>query len=549
VPKVFPKVFSFKKLTIVPDIVNVCFTASSYFPGPAFVPERLGMVGLVEYISMLRLSLVPWRPSRYGGRPSAGRREWAGAGRRGLAFRLFEAILFVATLLLAWLLSVKVAGGAPSTAADPSPLEQAGEMLYRDLGSALGERWRARPQSTERAAAADPSWVRVRLYDLAMAASAATGGSEDPRRRLEALTNVLGGERGFRVPAPPAAGYGPEHLLPDEVLARREGSPLGLLLVYLSVGEILSPPLDLEPVVLPGAAALRFRDGNSLLNLLVAPGQAGTLLREDGFPFRFEGGGSAGEDGGQPKELTKKELTGILLAELARAARSRGEADASRSLLGEAVKLAPRCAPLWIDLAEAAGIQGDSTAEARALEEALVLDPKSPRAHLRRGALLRRSGDLQGAERDFLLALEAAGGTGDPAVLLELGDLERERGKPDRALDAYRRYLVERPTSPERERVQVAIREIELEPSLEALKAKGDYPAKFGALRRVAESPTRLSTGVLIQALRDENLRFSRLVWRELRKTTGQDLGFEPEAWERWWRSQGNDPLFASNGS
>ena len=74
-------------------------------------------------------------------------------------------------------------------------------------------------------------------------------------------------------------------------------------------------------------------------------------------------------------------------------------------------------------------------------------------------------------------------------------------------------------------------------PSLRVLKAKGDYPAKFEALRRVADSPTRLSTGVLIDALRDENLRYSRLVWSTLRRITGQELGFDPEAWERWWSS------------
>jgi len=42
-----------------------------------------------------------------------------------LAFRLFEAFLFLAALFLAWLASAKVAGGAPGATTPSVSLEQA----------------------------------------------------------------------------------------------------------------------------------------------------------------------------------------------------------------------------------------------------------------------------------------------------------------------------------------------------------------------------------------------------------------------------------------
>jgi len=231
----------------------------------------------------------------------------------------------------------------------------------------------------------------------------------------------------------------------------------------------------------------------------------------------------------------------------ARRARARGEAEMARRLLLRAVELSPRRISLWMDLANLAEATADSPLLRRALDGALAAEPGHPPALARRAGLLRRSGDLEGAERDLRRAL-ADGAPPEPAVFLELADLERERGRIDRAIEAYRRFLAFDPPVDLRQRVRRQIRDLELQPALETLQRGRDYSARFHALRRVAVSPTPRCTEVLIASLRDENLRFARVVWRTLREITGEAIGFEPEAWERWWAAQKAQVTVAAGG-
>jgi hypothetical protein len=86
--------------------------------------------------------------------------------------------------------------------------------------------------------------------------------------------------------------------------------------------------------------------------------------------------------------------------------------------------------------------------------------------------------------------------------------------------------------------VEEEVREVEIGPAVDVLTGSGSSPARFEALRKVAAARTLRSTGALIAVLRDENLRLARLAWKALRTSTGQDIGFDPEAWERWWSSR-----------
>src|SRR5688572_21248323 len=141
---------------------------------------------------MFRLILVPHRagrPGRFAGGVPARIRP------RGIGWRLFEALIFLATLLLAWLLSARVAGSAAPADSARASLEEAENLSYYDLARALGERWRSEgvrdggPGST--AKPAEATWALARLYDLAMASAAAAKGSGDPGRRLEGITAAL----------------------------------------------------------------------------------------------------------------------------------------------------------------------------------------------------------------------------------------------------------------------------------------------------------------------------------------------------------------------
>ncbi len=479
-------------------------------------------------------------------------KEWALAMERSprlrrAGWRLIKVFLFFATFLAAWLMNVKVAGTEPARAPDPgaprAPAPAGGPapaapapgfdgLAHGDLALTVAERWRSKMGEAERSPDADPGLLRVRIYDIAIGASALAGASEDPRRRMEAVSREIFERRGFRVLAPPEAGFGPREILIDEVLGRKAGSPLGILTVYLAVAELLTPPLDLGPLVVPSGAAARFQDGGISLSVLITPSERGPVLRDDLLRSR---GGDGAPLSGEIKPLTKGELAGELLRQLARSALERGAGETALALLGESAAACPRRKEPWVDLAEVHRRGGDAARERTALDQVLTLEPDDGKALARRAALLIAASDLDGAERDIRRALEK-----DPRppaeALLVLGDLEGERGRLDRAIAAYRRFLSTDPPAPLRSRVTAKVQDLEIRPSLAILKGRREYPERFEALRRIAAARAPGSIEVLIDALHDGNLRFARLAWRTLQDLTGQEIGFDAEAWERWSR-------------
>ena len=465
-------------------------------------------------------------------------------GVRRIGWILLKVVLFITAFLAAWLTNLKVAGaeagpsgedGAAKPTAPAGAPAAAGQIYdgvpYGDLAIALAERWRVKMSGGGKADAADPGSVRVKLYDLAIGASALVGASEDPRRRMEAVTREVFERRGFRVLAPPDGGFGPRELLIDEVLERKAGSPLAVLCIYLAVAEILIPPLDLRPVMLPRGAAARFQDGGIALSALLTASDPGPVLRDDLLRARA---GDGPPLAGDIKPLTRGELAGEVLRGFARAALDIGANEAALSLLVESAAASPGRKEPWAALSEIHRRSGDPARERDALDHLLALDPADGKALARRAALLLLVPDLAGAEKDIRRALE-----NDPPppaeAFLVLGDLEIAQGRPDRAIAAYRRFTAGGPPEPLRARALARIQDLEIQPSVAALRGGGEYPEKFEALRRIAAARAPSSTEALIASLRDGNLRFARLAWRTLQDVTGQEIGFDPEAWERWW--------------
>jgi len=488
---------------------------------------------------MFRLTILPTRSGFQGaaGIPSGVARSGA-ARRRWIALKF---LVFLLTFLAAWLLNSSVASSAApqeSPAAPGKVKDGPAESLYRDLAMAVAERWHSRPDAPQTGTASDGEWIRSRIYDLALAASAIAGNSDDPRRRMEAIMTETFQRQGFQILGPFEDGYTADHLLVGPVLARRGGSPIGLAVLYLAVAEVLTPPLSLELMTLPAGAVVRHADGDLAVNVLFEPREQVQVLRDPQLRTRL--GAKADSLEGHMQPLTRAQCRGVLLSELSRAAMARNEIPAAFALQKEAIELSPGRFALLVEHAALARDLGDFPAAKAALDRAIELRPEHPGALLSRGILLRSLGEKSAALQDLQLAARLATKR-TPETLLEIAAIETDLGHPQSALEAYRKYLEVEPDGQSRAMVKMLVRELEQLPDLEILQHSANEGARFDALRRVTAAPTHRAVEILIRRLRDPNLRFARLTWKCLRQITRQEIEFDPDAWERWWAGTRSD--------
>ncbi len=485
---------------------------------------------------MIPLTTLPARSGCSGspdvpsgvGRSAAGRRGWLS----------LKVLVFLLTFLAAWLLNSQVASSAGPVQAIEIPASSgrakslAGGPLYRDLAFAVAARWLSRPEAPQTETAADGEWIRSRIYDLAIAASALSRTSDDPRRRMEAIAAEVFQRQGFQILGPFEDGYAADQILLGPVLARRGGSPIGLAMLYLAVAEILTPPLSLQLVTLPMGAAVRHQDGDQAVSVVFDPREPVQILRDS--QVRSLLGARVDAQEGHLQPLTRAQCHGVLLSELSRAAKARREMAAAFALLREAVELSPGRFALLVEFAGIAREMDDAAAAKAALDRAIDLRPEYPGTLLSRGILLRSLGERAAALKDLQRAAEIDP-KGASEALLEIASLEKDLGHPQLSLDAYRKYLGLEADAGSRAKVKVFVRELEQLPDLEILQHEGEGGARFEALQRVAAAPTHKAVEILIRGLRDPNLRFARLTWKSLRQVTRQQIEFDPDAWERWW--------------
>ncbi|MCC7494585.1 MAG: transglutaminase family protein [Fimbriimonadaceae bacterium] len=107
---------------------------------------------------------------------------------------------------------------------------------------------------------------------LAYLVERAAEGSQDPRRRLAALRQVLAEEEGLSGAGDPSDE--PANSFLNRVLEQRQGLPIALAVIYLAVAERLHWPL--AGVDYPAHFLLRYRESSELL--VIDPLQGGELI-------------------------------------------------------------------------------------------------------------------------------------------------------------------------------------------------------------------------------------------------------------------------------
>jgi tetratricopeptide (TPR) repeat protein len=198
--------------------------------------------------------------------------------------------------------------------------------------------------------------------------------------------------------------------------------------------------------------------------------------------------------------------------------------DASRTWYEKLPPDSPFPGMCRVNLAEVASLRGawlEAEAEARgAVAQLLEVDPTfAAQAFFQLGEILRRSGDLAGAEQAFIRALELGV---DPQPGLALVRLSQ--GKPDTALTALRLTLTAERQPARRARLLAALAEVAVEAGAvddarsatdELAGLTDDDVPVFAAMVAGAEGRVLLAEGDVTGAL--TSLRRATAIWGSLR--------------------------------
>lgn len=209
------------------------------------------------------------------------------------------------------------------------------------------------------------------------------------------------------------------------------------------------------------------------------------------------------------------------LSDLGRAAEW---SDASRTWYQRLPPDSPFPGMCRVNLAEVASLRGawlEAEAEARgAVAQLLEVDPTfAAQAFFQLGEILRRSGDLVGAEQAFVRALELGV---DPQPGLAL--LRLSQGKPDTALTALRLTLTAERQPARRARLLAALAEVAVEAGAvdeariaidELTGLTDDDIPVFAAMIAGATGRVQLAEGDITGAL--ASLRRATAIWQDLR--------------------------------
>jgi len=155
----------------------------------------------------------------------------------------------------------------------------------------------------------------------------------------------------------------------------------------------------------------------------------------------LEGGIASIEKGvsTDPADPYARDMAARNLVKLAERFYAQGKREASRRAYERSLQWDPKHFLALYNLARFAWEDGDAALARRLTDEGLAQAPHSPSLNYRMGLLLYDAGDLSGAERSLLKALDE-----DPVYpepMMVLGDIHRARKEADRAAVMYQRAI------------------------------------------------------------------------------------------------------------
>ena len=204
---------------------------------------------------------------------------------------------------------------------------------------------------------------------------------EDPARTLALLNRFFFEEEGFRSGGPASWSS----LLPEEVIARREGNCVGLAALYLIVAHDLHLPI--HAVATPRHVFVRWDDERFRRNIELLEG--GREISDADYVAEEEISGASLRNGVFMANLGWREFLGVVHQNLGVQSSQRGDFQGAGRHYRRALRLNPRLPAAYYNLGNDYLAQGRCGPATRSYTRALELDPSDSGA-LRNRALARR---------------------------------------------------------------------------------------------------------------------------------------------------------------
>ncbi len=169
-------------------------------------------------------------------------------------------------------------------------------------------------------------------------------------------------------------------LLPHTIFSRRSGSCLGVSLIFLMLAEETQTPL--RGVVLPGHFFVRYSDSDRTRN--IEPNRGGYAHPDNYYRQRYAVSDSSGY---YLRDLTKREVVGVLCYNLGNIFREKGRLAEAQALYRAAVERFDEYAEAWGNLAIVLNSRGHNERAWAAMAEAYRRNRELPGILKNRAAL------------------------------------------------------------------------------------------------------------------------------------------------------------------
>ncbi len=202
--------------------------------------------------------------------------------------------------------------------------------------------------------------------------------AEEPFDKLRVLNRCLFEREKFQAGSSSIENSLPDELFIDRVIKNHKGTCLSLSLLYLSLGERLGLPLS--AVSVPDHFFVRWDDGEVQIN--VETTQQGEFLPDEFYKLTH---GQGRPDILPLKPLTKRQVAGIFLSNVANEYKQRGKYEESIVLYRKALALAPDNPTIMTNLGNAYERMGWIDEAIAQYERSLNIDPLLCETHYNLG--------------------------------------------------------------------------------------------------------------------------------------------------------------------